>query len=55
MTAGGWAKVFKNAKPLSELEKTFRIDMRAEISTLDTTVLDKLKNKFDGRTKVIGC
>jgi hypothetical protein len=29
--------------------------MRAEIITLDNTVLQKLKNKYDGREGIIGC
>jgi len=40
---------------MGEYEKTFRVDMTAEIITLDSSVLTKMKERYDGRSNVIGC
>ena len=40
---------------MSELEKSYRVDMKAEIKTFDVNLMEKMKNRFDGKTKVLGC
>jgi hypothetical protein len=39
---------------MTEYEKTWRIDMKAEIKTFDCNLLHKLKNKFDGKKGILG-
>lgn len=39
---------------MTEYEKTWRIDMKAEIKTFDCNLLHKLKNKFDGKIGILG-
>jgi hypothetical protein len=40
---------------MTEVQKTWRIDMKAEIKTFDCNLLHKLKNKFDGKKEILGC
>lgn len=40
---------------MGALEKQFRVDMTAEISTLDQSILPKMKSAYDGKTGKLGC
>jgi hypothetical protein len=39
---------------VGELEKSFRIDMKAEIKTFDGNLLQKMKNDFDDQEEILG-
>jgi len=40
---------------LSTFEKRLRVDMIAEITTLDQSILTKMKKAFDGKINKLGC
>ena len=40
---------------ISPFEQRLRVDMTAEITTLDQSILPKIKKDFDGKTGKLGC
>lgn len=36
-------------------ERSFRVDMKAEIKTFDWNIFEKLRDRYDNQTGILGC